>query len=301
MKDAVDVEVEGHRLKLSNLDKVLWPATGFTKAQMIDYYTRVAEVMVPHLEGRAVTLKRYPDGVDGEYFFEKQCPDYHPDWVETMTMPSRNVRQRVDFCVVNDASTLVWLANLAAIELHILLSRDGEFDRPTTVAFDLDPGPPADILDAAWAAERLRELLADMELQAFPKVSGGKGVHVYVPLNTPVSFEQTKMFAKAMARLLERRYAERVTSVMRKDARGGKVFVDWSQNDPHKTTVCVYSLRARERPLVSMPVEWEELADARERKQASDIQFEAWEVLERLKDRGDLFKPVLELEQRLPG
>jgi bifunctional non-homologous end joining protein LigD len=301
LKETVDIEVGGHRLKISNLDKVLWPETGFTKAQMIDYYTRIAPAMLPHLSGRPVTLKRYPDGVDADFFFEKECPAYHPDWVSISTMPSRNVRQRVNFCVVENVSTLVWLANLATIEFHTLLSKDGEFDKATFVAFDLDPGPPADILDAAWAAERLHEMLVEMGLKAFAKVSGGKGVHVYVPVNRPVPFERTKEFAKGIALEMERRYPERVTSIMRKDVRGGKVFVDWSQNDPHKTTVCAYSLRARERPVVSAPVTWSELEEARKRRQARDLRLEAWEVLQRVEDEGDLFEPVLELKQDLPA
>lgn len=301
MKETVDIEVEGRRLRISNLDKVLWPETGFTKAQMIDYYTRIAPAMVPHLKGYPVTLKRYPDGVAGEYFYEKECPAYHPEWVSIATMPSRNARSRIDYCVVDEVATLVWLANLATIELHTLLARADDPGRPTSVAFDLDPGPPADVLDAAWAAVRLREIFSDLGLESFPKVSGSKGVHVYVPLNGVADFEKTKGFAKAAAHLLESRYPARVTTVMRKDARGGKVFVDWSQNDPHKTTVCVYSLRARARPYVTTPVAWEELEEAIRHKQAAALYFEAWETLKRVEDRGDLFAPLLSLEQDLPG
>ncbi|MHB8897103.1 MAG: non-homologous end-joining DNA ligase [Candidatus Geothermincolia bacterium] len=301
MKDTVDIEVGGHTLKISNLDKVLWPATGFTKAQMIDYYTRIAPAMLPHLKGYPVTLKRYPDGVDSEYFYEKECPAYHPEWVSTATMPSRNVRQRVNFCVVDNTSTLVWLANLATIELHTLLAKSKDLDTPTSIAFDLDPGPPAGVLDSAWAAERLRDLLAEMGIEAFPKVSGSKGIHVYVPLNTPATYDKTKSFAKALALMMESRYPKRVTSVMRKDLRAGKVFVDWSQNDPHKTTVCAYSLRAREKPFVSAPVTWDELEEARRRKSVAALSFEAWEVLQRVKDHGDIFTPVLKKKQRLPS
>jgi bifunctional non-homologous end joining protein LigD len=300
LKDTVDIEVDGHRLKISNMDKVLWPATGFTKAQMIDYYTRIAPVMVPHLAGHPVTLKRYPDGVDAQYFYEKECPAYHPDWVSTATMPSRNVRQRVNFCIVDEVATLVWLANLATIELHTLLAEGDDLDRPKFIAFDLDPGPPADVTDAAWAAERLREVLEDSGLESFPKVSGSKGIHVYVPLNTKVTYEKSKAFAKAVARNLEKRYPERITSIMRKDARGGKIFVDWSQNDPHKTTVCVYSLRAREKPYVSTPVTWDELEEARRHGKPGPLYFEAWEALKRVEDMGDIFEPVLKLKQKLP-
>ena len=301
MAKTVTTEVGGHRIELSNLDKVLWPETGFTKAQMIDYYTRIAPAMLPHLKGRPLTLKRYPDGVEAEYFYEKECPAYHPDWIGVVTMPSRNVRREVNFCVAESVSTLVWLANLATIEFHTLLSRGQDFDRPTFVAFDLDPGPPADVLDAAWAAERLHEMLSDVGLESFAKVSGSKGVHVYVPVNRPATFEETKTFARSMAQLLESHYPERVVSNMRKDLRGGKVFVDWSQNDPHKTTVCAYSLRARARPTVSAPVAWEELAEARKRKQPGDLAFEAWEVLQRVADDGDIFEGVLKLKQKLPG
>ena len=300
MKDAVDIEVGGRRLQISHLDKVLWPATGFTKAQMIDYYTRIAPVMLPHLAGYPVTLKRYPDGVDAEFFYEKECPAYHPEWVDTTTMPSRNVRQRVNFCVVNNLPTLVWLANLATIEMHTLLAKGDDLATPTCVAFDLDPGLPADVLDTAWAAERLREILADSSLESFPKVSGGKGVHVYVPLNTPVTFEETKAFAKGVAHLMESTYPDRITSIMRKDLRGGKILVDWSQNDHHKTTVCVYSLRAREKPFVSAPVTWDEIEEARKHKHREALTIEAWEALKRADDHGDLFAPVLELKQHLP-
>ncbi len=300
MAKTVTASVGGHHVELSNLDKVLWPETGFTKAQMIDYYTRVAPAMLPHLKRRPLTLKRYPDGVEADYFYEKECPAYHPEWVQTATMPSRNVRQKVNFCVVDGVATLVWLANLATIEFHTLLSLGTDFDRPMFVAFDLDPGEPADVLDAAWAAERLRDTLADAGLESFAKVSGSKGVHVYVPLNTATMFDETKAFAKATAQQLESHYPGRIVSNMRKDLRGGKIFVDWSQNDPHKTTVCAYSLRAKARPTVSAPVEWEELAAARKRRQPGDLVFEAWEVLQRVEDKGDIFAPVLKLKQRLP-
>jgi bifunctional non-homologous end joining protein LigD len=300
LADTVTIEVEGRRLQLSNLDKVLWPDTGFSKAQMLDYYTRIAPAMLPHLRGRALTLKRYPDGVDAKFFYEKECPRYHPDFVEVATAPSRNERHEVNYCVADETATLVWLANLATVEFHTLLSLGMDFDRPTYVAFDLDPGPPAGVLDAAWAAERLNEVLGDLGLECFAKVSGSKGVHVFAPLNTPVTFDETKAFAHGIARLLEKQHPRRVVSNMRKDLREGKVFVDWSQNDSHKTTVCAYSLRAKQRPTVSAPVSWEELAQARRRKRASDLQFETSEVLRRVEDRGDLFEPVLRLEQRLP-
>lgn len=301
MTDRVNTEVEGKILELSNLDKVLYPETGFTKAQVIDYYTRIAPVMLPHLKGRPVTMKRYPDGVEGEFFYEKECPAFHPDWVHTEPIPGTHKRPVVNYCVVDNLATLVWLANLASLELHTLLSTNGDVHRPTFMAFDLDPGEPADVLECAWAAERLRELLEDAGLESFPKTSGGKGLHLYVPLNTKVAFEETKEFAHAIARLMEKKFPERVTSVMRKDLRGGKVFIDWSQNDPHKTTVCVYSLRARPHPTVATPVTWVELDEARKHGSPGALSFEAWEVLVRADEKGDLFEGVLTLEQKLPA
>lgn len=300
MAAKVKTEVEGHAIKLSNLDKVLYPETGFTKAQVIDYYTRVADTMLPHLRGRPVTLKRYPDGVEGGHFFEKECPYFHPRWVDTTSVPSRNKRGRVNFCVVDNRATLVWLANLAALELHTLLALGKDVGRPTYIAFDLDPGAPADVVDSAWAALRLREILEDLGLEAYPKTSGGKGIHVYIPLNTRVDYEGTKGFAHAVAMMMERRYPDRITSNMRKELRKGKIFVDWSQNDEHKTTVCVYSLRARRRPTVSTPVTWDEVEEANRRKSAGSLAFEAWEALERIRDKGDIFSAVLEKKQKLP-
>jgi bifunctional non-homologous end joining protein LigD len=299
LKERIPVEVDGLELELSNLDKVFYPQTGFTKAEVVDYYTRVSPVMLPHLAGRAVTLKRYPDGVNGEFFFEKECPAFHPDWVETTTVPSRNERGKVTSCVVENLATLVWLANLATLEFHTQLSRKAGEDRPDSLVFDLDPGPPADTLDAAWAALRLKEALADEGLECFPKTSGGKGMHVLVPLNTPLDFKRTKSFAHTMAQELEKTYPDRVTSVMRKELRKGKIFIDWSQNDPHKTTVCAYSLRAGTRPFVSAPVRWEELEEAQRRADAGALAFEAWEVLARVEDAGDLLDPVLKLKQSL--
>ncbi len=300
MQAKVKTEVEGRTIKLSNLDKVLYPETGFTKAQVIDYYSRIAPVMLPHLRGRPVTLKRYPDGVEGEHFFEKECPYFHPRWVDTSAVPSQNKRGKITYCVVDNQATLVWLANLAALELHTLLALGKDVHTPTYIAFDLDPGPPADVVDSAWAALRLREILKDLGLEAFPKTSGGKGLHVYIPLNTRVDYEATKGFAHALALVMERRYPKRITSVMRKDLRAGKVLVDWSQNDEHKTTVCVYSMRARQKPTVSTPVTWDELEEANRRKSARLLEFEAWETLKRVEEMGDIFAPVIKLKQKLP-
>ena len=290
----VEVEVEGRRLSLSNLDKVMYPALGFTKGQLIDYYTRIAPAVLPHLRDRPLTLKRYPNGVEGQHFYEKRCPPHAPEWVR------RQEASGINFCICDDLPTLVWLANLADLELHTSLSLAEPIERPTVLAFDLDPGPPAAILECARVAFALRELLEPLGLEGFPKTSGSKGLQVYFPLNTETSYEETKPFALAVAQLLERRHPELVVSSMRKALRAGKVFVDWSQNDQHKTTVSVYSLRARERPAVSTPVSWEELEDALEAGDPAALTFDSDAVLERIAERGDLFAPVLEREQPLP-
>jgi bifunctional non-homologous end joining protein LigD len=279
---------------------VLWPKSGFTKGQVIDYYARVADAILPHLRDRPLTLKRYPNGVDASSFFEKRCPKHRPDWVETAPVWSGRNEGDIDYCLCNDRATLIWLAQLAALELHPSLSLARKIERPTVLAFDLDPGKPADILDCCRVALRLRELFGGLDLECFPKTSGSKGLQVYLPLNGEVTYERTKPFAQAVAQALERAEPKRVVSRMAKKLRSGKVFVDWSQNDQHKTTVAVYSLRARERPTASTPLEWEEVEDAAEREDPKALSFEASEVLERVEHRGDLFAPVLELEQELP-
>jgi bifunctional non-homologous end joining protein LigD len=295
---AVEVEVEGRRLKLSNLDKVFYPAVGFTKGQVIDYYRRVAPALLPHLCDRPLTLKRYPDGVEGQFFYEKQCPSYRPEWIQTVAV--RNKRE-VQYCLANDLSTLIWLANLADLELHTSLSRADDIHRPTMMVFDLDPGDPAAILDCAQVGIALRDLFRNLGLDCYPKTSGSKGLQVYVPLNTPVTYDDTKPFAHAIAMLLEKQLPDLVVSSMKKSIRKGKVFVDWSQNDDHKTTACVYSLRARERPLVSTPVRWKEVEEAFNSEDDTLLAFEAETVLERVEKDGDLFAPVLEQEQSLPS
>ena len=302
MAQDVQVEVEGRRLNLTNLDKVLYPETGFTKGQVIDYYTRVAPAVLPHLRDRPLTLKRYPNGVDAPFFYEKQCPQHRPDWVETAEVWSRHSKRTIGYCLVNDLPALVWVANLASLELHTQLHCGADPDRPTMVAFDLDPGPPADVLDCAQVALWLREVLGDLGLEAFAKSSGSKGMQVYVPLNTPkVTYDDTKGFARALAQLLEKQHPKDVVSVMRKDLRKGKVFIDWSQNDEHKTTVCVYSLRARPEPTVSTPVSWDEVEKAHDSGNADALKFEAPDVIDRVSKHEDLFAPVVELEQRLPS
>lgn len=298
--NGAQVLVQGKRLTLSNLDKVIYPAVGYTKAQVIDYYTRMAPVLLPHLRDRPLTLKRYPDGVEGDFFYEKQCPDYKPDWVLTAPIWSDSNQRTVNYCVVNDLPTLVWLANLADLELHTSLSLRSDPQQPTMMVFDLDPGEPADIIDCAGVALRLKELLDHLGLVCFPKTSGSKGMQVYVPLNTPCSYDDTKSFSRAIAQLLEKRSPQIVTSVMKKSVRAGKVFIDWSQNDDHKTTVCVYSLRARETPTVSTPLAWDEVSAAVQARDARALQFGAEETLGRVADLRDLFAPVLTLKQRLP-
>ena len=300
MTQAVEVEVGGQALRLSNLDKVLYPRAGFTKAQVIDYYTRVAPAVLPHLRGRPLTLKRYPNGVEAGHFYEKECPSHRPEWVRTEPIAIRSEDRTVNFCLAEDLPTLVWLANLADLELHTSLSLAVPIERPTILAFDLDPGPPASILECARVALALRELLEPLGLEGWAKTSGSKGLQVYFPLNTETSYEQTKPFALAVAQLLERRHPELVVSSMRKDLRTGKVLVDWSQNDQHKTTVCVYSLRARERPTVSAPVTWEEVESALEAGERAQLEFDSEIVLERIDAHGDLFAPVLERRQSLP-
>jgi bifunctional non-homologous end joining protein LigD len=297
----MEIEVEGRRLSLSNLDKVFYPATGFTKGQVIEYYTRVAPVLLPHLRGRHLTLKRYPDGVDGQYFYEKQCPRHRPDWVRTATVPIRTDGRSIDYCMVDDLATVVWLANLADLELHTPLAYADAPAAPTMLAFDLDPGPPATIVECAEVACRLREAFDHFGLIAFPKTSGSKGMQLYLPLNTPTSYQATKRFAQGVAQVLERRDPKLVVSEMRKDLRPGKVFIDWSQNDEHKTTVCVYSLRARERPTVSTPVTWDEVDAVLRTRDPDDLAFTSDEVLARVAEHGDCFAPVLSLEQELPA
>jgi bifunctional non-homologous end joining protein LigD len=295
---AVEVEVEGRRLKLSNLDKVFYPAVGFTKGQVIDYYRQVSPALLPHLRDRPLTLKRYPDGVEGQFFYEKQCPSYAPDWIKTVTVQNK---RKIDYCLANDLPTLIWLANLADLELHTMLSLAKDVMRPTMLVFDLDPGEPATIVECAQVGLALRELFKGLGLDAYPKTSGSKGLQIYVPLNTPVTYDDTKPFAHAIARLLEKQMPELVVSSMKKSIRKGKVLVDWSQNDDHKTTACVYSLRARERPTVSTPVRWEEVEEALEAGSAEPLVFEASDVLERVSEHGDLFAPVVKQKQKLPA
>jgi bifunctional non-homologous end joining protein LigD len=298
--DSSHVEIEGKQLSLSNLNKVLYPEAGFTKAQVIDYYARVAPALLPHLRGRPLTMKRYPNGVGGMFFYEKNCPAHRPDWVKTAPIWSEGNNRWMDYCLVEDVATLVWAANLADLELHTSLSRAKKILQPTMLVFDLDPGAPASIVQCCQVGLWLRSIMEKFGLQAFPKTSGSKGLQVYVPLNTTVTYDQSKPFAQALARLLEREHPGMVVSDMKKSVRANKVFVDWSQNDDHKTTVCVYSLRAKERPTVSTPVTWDEVQRCLKKKDPNALVFESAQVLERVERLGDLFEPVLKLKQKLP-
>jgi bifunctional non-homologous end joining protein LigD len=291
------VEVEGHKLNLSNLDKVLYPETGTTKAEVIDYYARVAATMVPHLADRGVTLRRFPDGVEGGSFFEKRCPAHRPQWLRTILGPGdRN--GDIGYCCLDSAPALVWAANMAALEIHAPMARS-DIETPTMTVFDLDPGEPATIVECADVALDIRHVLDGFGLEGYPKTSGSKGMQVYVPLNSPgVTHEAASAFALAVAQLLERARPDAVVSNMKKSLRKGKVLVDWSQNSRHKTTIAPYSLRARPHPTVSAPVTWDEVAAAAD---GEPLGFEAEDVLDRIEDQGDLFAPTLTAVQQLPG
>ncbi len=287
-------------LEVSNLEKVLYPETGFTKGDLIDYYIKIAPVLLPHLKNRPLTLKRYPNGVDGMFFYEKRCPSHRPDWVRTAPVWSEGNNDYVDFCLANDLPTLVWAANLADIELHTSLAMSRDKERPTMMVFDLDPGPPATIVECCKVAFWVKEVFDAHGLEVFPKTSGSKGLQLYVPLNTPITYDQTKPFAQSLAQQLEREHPGEVVSKMQKSLRAGKVFIDWSQNDAHKTTVCVYSLRAKTKPTVSTPVTWEEVEGARKAGRKLPLVFESSDVLKRVDKHGDLFEPVLKLKQKVP-
>lgn len=301
MSKKTEIEVAGKKLLVSNLDKVLYPEAGFTKGQVIDYYIRIAPVLLPHLKNRPITLKRYPNGVDGFFFYEKQCPSHRPDWVKTAEVPARREEGKIDYCLMNDLPALVWAANLADLELHTFLHRAPAITRPTTLAFDLDPGAPADMVLCCRVGLWLRQIFDGAGLQSFPKTSGSKGLQIFVPLNTATTYEKPKAFAHALAEKLERDHSDAVVSRMQKDLRKGKVLIDWSQNDEHKTTVNVYSLRAKAQPTVSTPVTWAEVSAVVKKGDASRLAFDSKAALKRVEKHGDLFAPVLTLKQRLPG
>jgi bifunctional non-homologous end joining protein LigD len=296
---STDIEVGGHRLSIRHLDRVVFPRTGTTKAELLDYYVRIGDVMLAHLRERLLHMHRYPEGVEGPRFWQKQCPQHRPQWLSTAPVYSREKQANIDYCVIEDLAGLLWAVNLGSIELHTSLHTRADLHRPTTLAFDLDPGEGIDVIGCAEVALRLRELLAAIELQAFAKTSGSKGLQLYVPLNCDVTYAQTKPLARSIAEALEESWPERVVSRMAKSLRAGKVLIDWSQNTEHKSTVCAYSVRAKERPTVSTPVGWDELQAAVRDRDGSLLVFEMGDVLERVATRGDLFAPVLTMRQRL--
>ncbi len=300
MPERAELIVEGRKLPVSNLNKVLYPKTGFTKGQVIDYYIRIAPVLLPHLKDRPLTMKRYPNGVEGMFFYEKNCPTHRPAWVKTAKVWSEGNQREMHYCLAQDLATLVWAANLADLELHTSLARKKNVARPTMMVFDLDPGPPADIVRCCKVGLWLRDLLAGMNLKSWAKTSGSKGLQVYVPLNTSTTFDQTKKLSRALAEHLEGAHPELVVSRMLKSLRAGKVLVDWSQNDEHKTTVNVYSLRAKDRPTVSTPVTWQEVETALKKKKVNLLVFTSEQVLKRVETLGDLFAPLETLKQKLP-
>ena len=295
------IEIAERRLSLSNLEKDLYPSYGFTKAHIIEYYRRIATFIIPHLKDRALTLKRYPDGVEKGFFFEKRCPSHHPDWVKTAQVSYEDAKN-MTVCMVNDLETLIWVENLASIELHVPMARTTSPQSPDYVVFDLDPGERATIMDCARIALILRDLLANLQLTGFVKTSGQKGLHIYVPLNRrETTFENTRQFSKAVATIMQNNYPDMVTSKMAKEYRTGKVFINWSQNDPSKTMVSVYSLRAREKPYVSFPLEWKELEGMAGPEKTEKLQVIHSEAVKRTEKMGDLFQEVLTKQQRLPS
>jgi bifunctional non-homologous end joining protein LigD len=294
------VEMAGRRLPLSNLEKDLYPSYGFTKAQILEYYRGIAQFILPHLKDRALTFKRYPEGVEKDFFFEKRCPVYRPVWVKTAEIPQDDGAP-MTVCLVNDLETLIWVENLASLELHVPLARAGSPQTPDSMVFDLDPGDGASILDCARVALILRDLLSQMGLASYVKTSGQKGLHVLVPLNRKeTTFEDTKTFSKAVAGIMQKHYADLVTAKMAKQERQARVFINWSQNDASKTMVCVYSLRARKKPFVSFPLEWEELENLAGLGDPERLQVMHFEAVSRAEKKGDLFQEVLVKEQKLP-
>lgn len=297
MPNSATLTVEGKKIDVTNLNKVFYPKTGFTKGEVIDYYVKISPVLLPHLKNRPISLKRYPNGVEGFFFYEKRCPEHRPKWMTTIKV-DKSEGGEINYCAMNSLPALIWAANLADLELHTFLHKAPAIKRPTAIAFDLDPGPPADIVLCCQVGLWIKAIFDALGMESFPKTSGSKGLQVYVPLNTPVTYERTKAFAHAIAELLEKQSPQHVTSQKKKSLRGGKVFVDWSQNDDKKTTANVYSLRAKDHPTVSTPVTWEEVQKAWKKKKP--LSFETVDVLKRVEKMGDLFAPVLTLKQKLP-
>jgi bifunctional non-homologous end joining protein LigD len=295
---SVEIEIEGRRLAVSNLDKVLYPS-GFTKAQVIDYMARIAPIAVPHYRGRALTFRRYPNGTDTQGFFEKRCPGHRPEWVPVALGPGDR-KGGIEYCCVEETAAMVWAANMAAIEVHAPMALARDLATPRTVVFDFDPGPSTTIVDCCEIALATSDVLDAVGLQGWCKTSGSKGLQLYVPLNTGgVTHESAADFARAVGQVLERQMPKRVTTVMAKVARPGKIFVDWSQNAHHKTTIAPYSLRAREEPTVSTPVSWGEVESCAAGE--LELRFTSDEVLDRVAEIGDLFQPVLTAQQQLPA
>jgi bifunctional non-homologous end joining protein LigD len=294
-----EVKVGRYTVSLSNLDKVFYPETGFTKGDVISYYRAVAEVLLPHTKDRFFTLKRYPDGVTGEVFYQKKCPDHRPDFVKTAPLGERDGKP-LHYCVINNEASLVWAANLGSLELHTGLARVTTPEKPRALVFDLDPGEPATIVECVEVGFLLKEIFDELGLEAFPKTSGSKGLQIFVPLNTATTFEATAAFAHGLALGLEESHPDLVVSKQARAERPGKVLVDWSQNAVHKTTASAYSLRAKDRPTASTPVTWDEAHKALKAGDPAKLRFEHDEVLARLKKKGDLFEPVLTLKQKLP-
>ena len=279
----------------------MYPEVGFSKAHVIEYYTRVSTYILPHLKNRPITLKRYPNGVKGEHFYEKNAPSFTPKWVKTFPIKRAGGKSSINYILINDLPSLVWSANMANLEIHPFLAKVPKIDVPTMVVFDLDPGEGADILKSSEAAFLVKDLLDRLNLESFVKASGSKGIHLHVPLNTRVTYEVTQAFAKSIAQLLETEHPDLIVSEMPKAKRRGKVFVDWSQNSEYKSTVAAYSLRAKQdRPFVAMPVTWEELKKALNKADPSGLFFEPAASLKRLEESGDLFAPMLKLRQKLP-
>jgi bifunctional non-homologous end joining protein LigD len=295
-----EVTIRGKRLTLSNLDKVFYPKTGFTKGQVLDYYLRIAPALLPHLRDRPLTLKRYPNGVEGQYFYEKNCPAHRPPWVKTAPVWSDHNGRTMQFCLVQDLATLAWAVNLGDLEMHVPLHRARNLDRPDSVVFDLDPGAPADLADCCEVAVILHDMFERLGLRTFAKTSGSKGLQLYLPLNGRATYAETKPFARSVAEAMAASRPRLVVSNMKKSLRGGKVLVDWSQNDPHKTTVSVYSLRAKERPTVSTPVTWDEVRRCLAARDPALLSFEAEDALLRIARQGDLLASLLSLKQKLP-
>lgn len=286
-------------MRITTVDRIMFPGPATTKGELLEYYIRIGPVMLPHLRDRQLHMHRYPEGVDGPRFWQKACPEHRPAWVHTVPVWSPDKNAYIEYCMVNELASLLWAVNLGSIELHTSLHRCQDLHRPTAMAFDLDPGPGTNILHCCEVALRLRELFEALGVESYPKTSGSKGLQVFVPLNTDVRYDFTKSAARRIAELFEEQTPQAVVSRMARVARRGRVLVDWSQNTEHKSTVCVYSVRAKERPTVSTPLAWEEVRSAVDSGRPEDLVFEIGDVLDRVRDRGDLFAPVISLRQDL--